>query len=86
MNKLQIFNFDGNEVEIFNYNGEILFNPKDVGKCLDIADVKSSIRNFTDNQKIKITNKDLEVHNMHFRKLNNAGEQFLKEAGVYKLI
>lgn len=86
MKDLQNFNFDGNKVEIFEYNGEILFNPKDVGRCLGIADVKSSIRNFKSNQKIKITNKDLEVHGVHFRKLNNAGEQFLKEAGVYKLI
>lgn len=27
-----------------------------------------------------------DVHNMHFRKLNNAGENFLTESGVYKLI
>lgn len=86
MKDLQNFNFNGNEVEIFEYNGEILFNPKDVAKCLDITDVNSSIRNFKSNQKIKITNKDLDMHNMHIRKLNNAGETFLKEAGVYKLI
>lgn len=86
MKDLQNFNFDGNKVEIFEYNGEILFNPKDVGKCLGIADVKSSIRNFNSNQKIKLNNNDLKVHNMHFRKLHNTGEQFLKEAGVYKLI
>lgn len=86
MNELQIFNFEGNEVEVFDYNGEILFNPKDVGKCLDIKDVNSSIRSFKDNQKIKITNKDLDMHSLHIRKLNNAGETFLKESGVYKLI
>ena len=82
----ELFVFDGNEVEIFNYDGEILFNPKDVGKCLDIADVKSVIRNFNSNQKIKLSNNDLKVHNIHFRKLHNTGEQFLKEAGIYKLI
>lgn len=82
----ELFVFDGNEVEIFNYDGEILFNPKDVGKCLDIADVKSAIRNFNSNQKIKLSNNDLKVHNIHFRKLHNTGEQFLKEAGIYKLI
>lgn len=82
----ELFVFDGNEVEVFNYDGEILFNPKDVGKCLDISDVKSVIRNFNSNQKIKISNNDLKVHNIHFRKLHNTGEQFLKEAGIYKLI
>lgn len=86
MKDLQNFNFDGNKVEIFEYNGEILFNPKDVGRCLGITDVNSSIRNFKSNQKIKITNKDLEMHGVHIRKLNNAGETFLKESGVYKLI
>lgn len=86
MKDLQKFNFDGNKVEIFEYNGEILFNPKDVGKCLGITDVNSSIRNFKSSQKIKITNKDLEMHGVHIRKLNNAGETFLKESGIYKLI
>lgn len=81
-----LFNFKGNEVEIFEYKGEILFNPKDVAKCIDIKDVKSSIRNFNKNQKIKITNNDLKVHDMHFRKLHNTGETFLKEPGLYKLI
>lgn len=84
MNNLMLF--EGNEVEIFEYKGKILFNPKHVAECLDITDVKSSIRNFSNTQKIKITNKDLEVHSMHIRKLNNAGETFLTEAGVYKLI
>ena len=69
-----MFNFKGNNVEIFEYNGEILFNPRDVGECLGIVDVKSSIRNFSKTQKIKITNNDLKVHVMHFRKLHNTGE------------
>lgn len=75
-----LFNFKGNEVEIFEYKGEILFNPKDVAKCIDIKDVKSSIRNFNKNQKIKITNNDLKVHDMHFRKLHNTGETFFKRS------
>lgn len=85
MNK-SLFNFKGNKVEIFEYKGEILFNPKDVAKCIGIADVNSSIRDFTNNQKIKLTNKDLDMHGVHIRKLNNAGETFLKEPGLYKLI
>lgn len=36
------------------------------------------------NQVVKLTNSD--VHNMHIRKLNNAGENFLTESGVHKLI
>lgn len=89
MRELQVFNFEGNEVEIFEYKGEILFNPKDVAKCLDISKstTRDHIRRFNKNQVIKLTNKNiLDVGLTNFRKLNNAGENFLKEAGVYKLI
>lgn len=81
-----LFNFEGNKVEVINYNGQALFNPRDVGECLEISDVKSTIRNFDNNQKIIITNQDLEVHSMHFRKLNNRGEAFLTTSGVYRLV
>lgn len=89
MNNLQIFNFEGNEVEVFDYNGEILFNPKDVGKCLDLSDVtvRRHIQSMNKNQVIKLTNGNIsDVGLTNFRKLNNAGENFLKEAGVYKII
>ena len=50
MNELMIF--EGNNVEVFNYDGKVLFNPKDVGKCLDMSysTVKDHVRNF--NKKI----------------------------------
>lgn len=79
-----LMNFDGRNVEVFELNGQVLFNPKDVAEILEIADVKSSIRNFSNKQIVKVKNSD--VHSMHFRKLNNAGENFLTESGVYKLV
>lgn len=82
MNELMIF--EGHEVEAFEMKGQALFNPYHVAECLDIADVKSSIRNFNEKQIVKVKNSD--VHSMHFRKLNNAGENFLTESGVYKLV
>lgn len=82
MNELMIF--EGHEVEAFEMKGQALFNPYHVAECLDIADVKSSIRSFNEKQIVKVKNSD--VHNMHFRKLNNAGENFLTESGVYKLV
>ena len=82
MNNLMIF--EGNKVEVFEFEGRVLFNPKDVAKCLDIKDVNSVTRNFNDKQIIKLKNSDM--HNIHIRKLNNAGENFLTESGVYKLI
>ncbi|MDK0700738.1 phage antirepressor [Clostridium perfringens] len=82
MDNLMIF--ENKLVEVFELNGQVLFNPYHVAECLDIADVKSSIRNFNEKQVIKLTNS--KMHNMHFRKLHNTGENFLTESGVYKLI
>lgn len=82
MNNLMIF--EDHEVEVLEVEGQVLFNPKHVAECLEIADVNSSIRNFNEKQVVKLTNSD--VHNLHIRKLNNAGENFLTESGVYKLV
>ena len=82
MNNLMIF--EGHEVEVLEVEGQILFNPKHVAECLEIADVNSSIRNFNEKQIVKLTNSKLQ--NMHFRKLHNTGENFLTESGVYKLV
>lgn len=76
--------FEGHEVEVLEVEGQILFNPKHVAECLEIADVNSSIRNFNEKQIVKLTNSKLQ--NMHFRKLHNTGENFLTESGVYKLV
>ncbi|EGT4825418.1 phage antirepressor protein [Clostridioides difficile] len=76
--------FEGKEVEVFEFEGKILFNPKHVAECLEISDVNSSIRKFNDNQVVKLNNS--KMHNMQFRKLHNTGEIFLTESGVYKLI
>ena len=82
MNNLMIF--ENKQVEVFEWNGQVLFNPKHVAECLDISDVNSSIRNFNNKQVVLLRNSDM--HNMQIRKLNNAGEKFLTESGVYKLI
>ena len=63
--------FEGHNVEVFEWEGKVLFNPKHVAECLEIKDVNSSIRNFNDKQVIKLTN--LDVHDMHIRKLKNLG-------------
>lgn len=76
--------FEGKQVEVFEFNGTVLFNPKHVGECLEIKDTNSSIRDFNNKQVVKLTNS--KMHNMQFRKLHNTGENFLTESGVYKLI
>lgn len=76
--------FEGNEVEVLEFNGKVLFNPKHVAEILGIKNVRDNISKMNSNQVIKLTNSD--VGKTDFRKLNNRGENFLTESGVYKLI
>ena len=82
----QVMIFEGHEVEVFEWNGQVLFNPYHVGTCLDIENVtvRRHIQNMNEKQVILL--KNLDVQDMNIRKLNNAGENFLTELGVYKLI
>ncbi|HBF5319125.1 phage antirepressor KilAC domain-containing protein [Clostridioides difficile] len=84
MNNLMIF--EDKQVEVFEFNGKILFNPYHCGNCLGISNegVRKAITRMNENQVIKLTNSV--VTDSHIRKLNNAGENFLTESGVYKLI
>lgn len=76
--------FEGKEVEIFELDGKILFNPKHVAECLEIKNVNENLRNMNKKQVIKLTNS--KIGDADFRKLHNTGENFLTESGVYKLI
>ncbi|MGS5516877.1 BRO-N domain-containing protein [Clostridioides difficile] len=78
--------FEGKEVEVFEFEGEILFNPYHCGNCLGIGNegVRKAVTRMNKNQVIKLTNSI--VTDSHFRKLHNTGENFLTESGVYKLI
>lgn len=81
-NNLMIF--EGHNVEVFEWNGQVLFNPRHVGECLGIKNVNDNISRMNNKQVIKLKNSD--IGKTDFRKLNNAGENFLTESGVYKLI
>lgn len=74
--------FEGNNVEVFELNGQVLFNPKHVAEILDIKNVNDNLRKMNKHQVIKVKNSD--IGNADFRKLNNAGENFLTESGIYK--
>ena len=84
MNNLMIF--EGHEVEVFELDGQALFNPYHVGECLELGEsaVRMAIAKMNRKQAIKVKNSD--VKDIDFRKLNNAGENFLTESGVYKLV
>lgn len=84
MSNLMIF--ENKQVEVFEFNGKILFNPYHCGNCLGISNegVRKAITRMNENQVIKLTNSI--VTDSHIRKLHNTGENFLTESGVYKLI
>lgn len=82
MNNLMVF--ENKPVEVFEWNGKVLFNHKHVGDCLGIKNVNDNISKMNSKQVIKLRNSD--IGNSDIRKLNNAGENFLTESGVYKLI
>ena len=84
MDKLMMF--QNTEVEIFELGGLVYFNPYHVGACLGMNRdaVRQHLSQMNDKQAILLKNSDVNL--THIRKLNNAGEKFLTEAGVYKLI
>lgn len=84
MHNLMIF--EGHEVEVFELNGTVLFNPYHVGECLELSD--SAVRNYLAkmNEKQAVILKNSDVRDKDIRKLNNAGEKFITESGVYKLV
>lgn len=84
MNDLMIF--EGHEVEVFELDGTVLFNPYHVGECLELSNsaVKMAITKMNEKQVVKVTNS--KVKDIDFRKLHNTGENFLTESGVYKLV
>lgn len=83
MNEIKVF--EGKEVEIIELDSVVLFNAKNVGEVLGLGDsaVRKAISNMNENQVILLKNSDVKESNI--RKLNNRGENFLTEAGVYKL-
>jgi len=85
----QLMVFEGQEVEVFELKGDVLFNPYHVGACLDIADstLREHVASMNEKQVVKVTNNMISnVGLTDFRKINNTGENFLTEAGVFKLI
>lgn len=84
MNNLMIF--ENKQVEVFEFNGQILFNPRHVGECLELSEsaVRNHLAEMNSKQVVKLKNSNVLLTD--FRKLHNTGENFLTESGVYKLI
>lgn len=78
--------FENKEVEVFEFEGQVLFNPKDIAQCLDLSDSALRTAMTQLNSKQVRLLKNSHVQNLDFRKLNNRGENFLTEAGIYKFL
>ena len=72
--KNQLMIFENHEVEVFELDGQVLFNPYHVGECLELGEsaVRKAIGNMTEKQVIKLKNSDVKESNI--RKLNNAND------------
>ena len=64
--------FENKEVEVFEFERKVLFNPKHVAECLDIKNINDNLRSMNDKQVIKLTNSKIGITD--FRKLNNRVE------------
>ena len=50
--------FEGHEVEVFELNGTVLFNPYHVGACLELSDsaVRMAVGTMNEKQVVKVKN------------------------------
>ncbi|WP_314882528.1 Bro-N domain-containing protein, partial [Filifactor alocis] len=84
MNNLMVF--EKHKVEVFEFNGQILFNPYHVGECLEMKPdaVRYNMSKMNDKQVVKL--KKSTVSLTHNLVIPTSGKNFLTESGVYKLI
>lgn len=83
--------FEGYEVDFLlkndvnvDFDGDILFNGKQIAEMLGYKPSSKPTRMLRENQKVLI--KDSMVLLKHFRKIHNTGETFLTEKGVFALV
>lgn len=84
-----LFDFKGNNVEVFVVDGKEYFNMTHVGNVLDIKNIRDTTKDYNEFYKVKLTNEILENSIVDFaynRKLHNTGEMFLTESGLYRVI
>ena len=78
--------FEGQDVERVELDGELYFNPSDVGRCLALSeeDLNQAVLEMDSDEYVRLTNEDTEE--IEFRELHDAGEYFITESAVYKLV
>ena len=83
--KLEIFKNDNfGSLNVLILEDELYFNLNEVGELLNIANPRTSI-DVTDSDYVRKFENSV-VGETYSRKLNNAGELFLTEAGLYRML
>lgn len=82
--ELAAFNYNGVNLDYGLLNGEPLFHLKTIAKYLELTNHRMAIDTSDPDYCRKVTNSA--VNFTYIRKLNNAGELFLTEAGLYRLL
>ncbi len=87
------YEWDAHEIEIIRLGNEPLFNARMVAAALSMSDsaARSAVSNMEDGEDYRIVTNSMikscsNVHPMDIRKLNNRGETFLTESGLYEII
>lgn len=78
MNNLMMF--EETNVEIFELDGKVLFNPYDIGNCLEMAEstIRNHLSKMNEKQVRKIKNNEISnVRLKDNRKIHNTGENFI---------
>lgn len=83
-NDLKVYNFGNIILDYGLLNGEPIFNLNAIGAYLEIVNPRASINTNDKDYCIKVNNSAVDL--TYNRILNNNGELFLTEAGLYKMI
>lgn len=84
INEQNLCIFDGEIVDILPIGDNVYFSLNSVASVLGIANPRTSIDTSDADYIVRLKNSD--VGKTYSRKLNNNGELFLTEAGMYKLV
>ena len=89
INNLLVSTFKDNNITIYGTWEEPLFKAKDIGDLLGIKNIRDTVGNFDDTQKIKIQNNTVGNTDGIPGEHNTAGNPntwFLTEEGLYELL
>ena len=81
-NNIVKFDYQGKVLDYGLLDNEPVFNMKSIGELLDIKNIRSQIDTNDIDYVVKLNNSKVGL--TYNRKLNNTGELFLTEAGLYR--